>query len=182
MTRHLLNVLTVLSLLVAVAAAGLWVRARWRMDRLSRRTEQRQWLLVNRPIGFCLSVHTHDVPQPPEPWQWETAEVAAKEQAALRAYRSWAGFRWGAFRSGGTRPIAYIDGNGVSRVTVPALSRFVLVPHWFPVAALLVPPLLAAIASMRRRRRDRRGLCARCGYDLRATPDRCPECGRAVEV
>ena len=55
--------------------------------------------------------------------------------------------------------------------------RYVLVPWWWLVAASLPAPAVAAARRFARRRRVTAGRCVTCGYDLRASPDRCPECG-----
>ena len=51
-------------------------------------------------------------------------------------------------------------------------------PTWIVVGVLAVP--LTLRAAHRLHGDHRHGLCRACGYDLRATPDRCPECGIAV--
>lgn len=55
-----------------------------------------------------------------------------------------------------------------------------------PMGLVLVPPVVLwitlALANMIHRQRmdhrSMRGMCGRCGYDVRYTPARCPECGR----
>jgi hypothetical protein len=65
----------------------------------------------------------------------------------------------------------------LSRTGLGSSSQCVIISHWVLVILLAVAPLLRLRAWRRRRRRTKIGTCAKCGYDLRATPGRCPECG-----
>ena len=62
------------------------------------------------------------------------------------------------------------------------LFSVVAIPYWSLVVVTGILPLrswLLIRGRWRREKRRRLGLCEQCGYDLRGTPDRCPECGVA---
>jgi hypothetical protein len=78
--------------------------------------------------------------------------------------------------------IGLIAAVGIAALRTREMVAESIVPVLFLVV-MLVTLALGALATHRQRRmrfRLRHGLCMFCGYDLRASPERCPECGVAV--
>ncbi|HEV2296233.1 MAG TPA: hypothetical protein VGR35_20480 [Tepidisphaeraceae bacterium] len=86
--------------------------------------------------------------------------------------RSFGGFRW-----------ASGDINHQQAGLLPAPFWSLRVPLYLLFLMALVLPswwFSNAFVQRRRARRARAQQCEACGYDLRETPERCPECGRKV--
>jgi hypothetical protein len=192
MKRHLLNLLTTLSLLLCVAVTALWVRSHWWLDDLhywsavGARTS-RGYHFSSYAGHLLLSMDDYRFPaggradfvkrgasgREAAVFAWQPTPLNWLDPESASAHRR--NFGLGRFDWATERGRDYWDVEGLS------FRRWTLrLPHALPAAVLLTPPALRMAARWRRGRRKRSGLCPACGYDLRATPGRCPECGTAA--
>jgi hypothetical protein len=149
--RRVFNVLTAVSLAACAATAALWARSYVCFDSVSWSTADHGWRLVSFRGQFAFASVTH---------------------LSLGN-----GFLIGAQPR---RPLPETDDSFFGFAVHSSTGNFewcvVTFPHWSLALAFAVPGALRAV----RPRAKIPGACRHCGYDLRATPDRCPECGTSA--
>jgi hypothetical protein len=165
MIRRLLNLVTVLSLLLFAAVIAAWVWAAW--------TPRRDLRLDAPGRRYTLYPSSRDL--------FLTVEGGTAMPGG--GFRAPPGKHWNGLWANPTHRLPIGFAYGISPSSDPtAAPYFALVAPWWPLAALtlLLPILWLSMRLGRRLRRpDGTRRCPTCGYDLRATPDRCPECGTA---
>ncbi len=177
MKRRLFNALTGLSLLLCAGIAILWGRNVYRWDaikcqegialgpdRIDHYDARWTRLVVASGDGLL----TFD-------FQRARLHTAPKELVAeLKLSKSIRRFDWS--HESGMRRSAMVWGFGYDAFDRPDNRvRYLLIPDWF---LMLITSVLPVIQILRRLRPQKfLGTCSVCGYDLRATPKCCPECG-----
>ena len=180
--RHLFTILTGLSLLLCVATAVLWVRSYWRFDSVghvrgpvSNGSLKREMVISARGTILLTRIDSTGMGSKTKTpliagWDWHSYPNPAAIGTLLEVVRAQG------FEMAGLGGFHHHVVSGSSMLD----NRTLVLPCWLLVPLFAVLPIMWCRSELRRRRRDKAGLCPKCGYDLRATPDRCPECGTTM--
>ena len=164
----LLNGAAVLSALLFAVIVAVWVRSYWTAQYVGH-VDAAGWVGALSMRGVVrVERGGYGGLSRPE-WQYSAYSTPAGGLAGELAARDRNG---GWLRSIGFA-YARFDYTGDGR----SVRRAWYAPHWAVAGCFGVPAALWAVGMWRQGRRRGPGVCARCGYDLRATPERCPECG-----
>jgi hypothetical protein len=166
MRRRLFTLLSILSLLLFVATVRQWVRSYRFLEELPAAWPDSRLGVTSGSGLFVLAWQATD-----RPWQlrteWRVAPIlqrggsqAVADMLSPPDEPGILGFRWYSVLSSNT-----------------VRWRVLVVPYWALSSLFLVPPILRVLSLLRHRGKRSAGRCPACGYDLRATPTRCPECG-----
>lgn len=170
------------AVLLAVAAAALCIRSYRTSDGLVRWHDGRGYLLYSARGQLSVEVSIQrDLLDPDFFPKWTLLHDAAPAHAVggLAADDPGRGWSFDVLGLAAVRSRGGISHPDPVTMTLYPARYGVGVPHLAVVAGLAAVAALA-IRRCRRIGRWRSVRCGACGYDLRATPGRCPECGTMV--
>jgi hypothetical protein len=187
MRRRLFHLITVVSLMLCVAMLGLCVRSAGHYDRVdytwvSQPPILRRTCILTSNTGQCsFNLVTFDLKQiPANPgrvgWELQSAVRSTSPMLMYPPYRDSFFFAKFAFSH---RPWTATTLFGSPSSFTDWAVAF---PVWAPVVLFGAMPAVRGVLWLRKRTATRSGHCRVCGYDLRATPGRCPECGAESSV
>jgi hypothetical protein len=178
--RRLFNVLAAGSLVLCVATLSLWVRGNWQCDHV-------RWFSANYGVSFAsansvmmltIGPNYKGTDALPLESGWRYTHYSAHDagqqmvrcQIPIAEYHrlGWLGFAYD--------PNRLETYHGPPKFTEYSSHRLYF-PHWWFAATTSVLPAIWYWQRRRQRVRTKLRRCVSCGYDLRATPERCPECG-----
>jgi hypothetical protein len=166
-----------LSLILLVGTMVIWVRSYRVYDRLMMEA-QPDGRLLSVERGGLVGVSLRAIPTPREPTTYRPVErprvTYDADPLGSSLMAEWLGPSSGFWRRigfGYESRESFVGHSGLMRVTAWR------VPFWAIALVTAAGPVYWARVRMKGWRRFKEGACVRCGYDLRATPDRCPECG-----
>jgi hypothetical protein len=167
---RIIHILSALLLLLCLATAKFWYRSDFICDRIAWYGQPHLFDVTSS--GGLMNIVWGKVVVPSYPpkfgWNISSRSLLAPPQYSKIDLREGTTLGFRATRWGWRRSSAF--GNGYS----------LTVPYWFLLVCVAILPS-ATIYRWRRFRTQRLRAasprCHVCGYDLRATPDRCPECG-----
>jgi hypothetical protein len=194
MFRRILQLLSVLSLLLAFAMSVLWIRSYWYLDEFrwifERPLLQNHYMIRDVKFtsgtgGMLISVQRLDIDltrmvtlhhimepnfvQPGHHYTFETSRFPLPWYDAVN---------YGNMLADG---FSFKHESGKFFAS-PHLGQWTWIhlPLWSFILLFSLPGILHTTHRFKRRLRRRRSLCPTCGYDLRESKSTCPECGASV--